>query len=73
MGGERNLEALLAGMSPVLEPEPYVFATTKDPAKFAHLDAIMRFTEAEGETLILKAAAAQATALTFRKNMPESR
>ena len=64
MSGETDLTALLAGMSPELDPQPYVFATTNTPEDVADLDALMRFTEAEGETLILKAGEAQSSALT---------
>lgn len=53
MSGERDLQKLLAGMSPVLDPARYVFATTQTPGQFATISAIMRFTEAEGETFIL--------------------
>jgi len=55
MSGETDLSKLLAGMQPVLDPETYVFATTQEPDVFAHLPAIMRFRESEGETLILAA------------------
>jgi len=60
MSGERDLQKLLASMSPVLDPLQYVFATTTEPGNFAHLEPIMRFTEEEGETLILEASAAEA-------------
>lgn len=54
MSGETSLTRLLSEMSPELDPLSYVFATTDTPKNFEHLDAIMRFTEGEGETLILK-------------------
>lgn len=63
MSGERDLQKLLASMSPVLDPLQYVFATTTEPGNFAHLEPIMRFTEEEGETLILEASAAEAAGL----------
>mgnify|MGYP001764802623 CR=1 FL=1 len=51
--GITDLGALLAGMEPVLRPGRYVFATTTDARAIAAADAVMRFTEAEGTTLIL--------------------
>ena len=63
MSGERNLPTLLAHMSPVCDPERYVFATTTQTESTAHLDAIMRFKESEGETLIVKEADADRSGL----------
>ena len=60
MNAERDLQKLISGMSPVLDPARYVFATTPDPEKHATLNAIMRFKEDEGETLILRKADAVA-------------
>lgn len=54
MSGETDLTKLIAEMSAILDPEPYVFATTTDPTGFAGVEAIMRFSEEDGETLILK-------------------
>ena len=71
MAGEADLSKLLAGMLPVLDPEAYVFATTKDPQALAHLPAIMRFTEREGETLIL--AAPHAASAALQKSEPYAR
>ena len=65
MSGETDLTDLLAGMSPELDPQPYVFATTKTPDDVADLDVLMRFSEAEGETLILKATDIRSPALTY--------
>lgn len=62
MSGEQNLDRLLATMQPVLTPDTYVFATTRDPAK-ARLPARMRLDEAEGTTLILTEAEARAAGL----------
>ena len=64
MTGELDLSKLLAGMSPELDPQTYVFATTTTPEQFADLDALMRFTDGEGETLILKAEDVPAGVLT---------
>jgi len=65
MSGERDLQKLLSGMSPILDPERYVFALTTEPEKHAELKAIMRFQEEEGETLILTEAASRAASLEF--------
>ena len=71
MAGETDLSKLLSDMLPVLDPEIYVFATTKDPQSFAHLPAIMRFRESEGETLILTAQ--DAASLNLQKSEPYAR
>ena len=52
-----DLGALLAGMTPVLDPATYVFATVTTPTD---APALMRFEEAEGTTLILTREAAEA-------------
>ncbi len=51
--GLTDLAALLAGMEPDLRPGRYVFATTTDSDAIGAANAVMRFTEAEGTTLIL--------------------
>ena len=52
MSGEKNLDSLISGMAPVLDPKRYCFMTAP---RGAHpgVDALMRFQEAEGDTLIL--------------------
>ena len=60
MSGGTDLSALLAGMSPALAPEVYVFVTTTAPPD---IPALMRFEEAEGTTLILSRSAAEAAGL----------
>ena len=54
MSGEKDLQKLLVAMSPMLDPARYVFATAENGQKFADLRALMRFSEAEGETYILE-------------------
>ncbi|MDF1750164.1 MAG: ACT domain-containing protein [Alphaproteobacteria bacterium] len=52
MSGERNLQHLLAGMDPILDPDHYIFASvSKGDALSA--DLLMRFQEVEGDTVIL--------------------
>ena len=65
MAGETNLDKLIAGMKPRLDPEVYVFAMVSEPVECG---AVMRFFEAEGETLILSEAEAARVGLdgTFR-------
>jgi len=64
MGGETDLARLLAGMEPVLAPGVYVFATLPPgAAEPPGLAPLMRFEEAEGRTLILTRAAAEAAGL----------
>ncbi len=60
MSGETDLDRLLAGMRPALDPETYVFATMRNPPD---IPVLMRFEEAEGTTLILPRAAAEAAGL----------
>lgn len=62
MSGGTDLDALIAGMSPVLAPETYVFATTTTPPD---IPARMRFAEAEGTTLILTREAAEAAGMAY--------
>jgi hypothetical protein len=72
MFGETNLERLLAEMEPKLRPETYVFATVPPGADIpAEIDPVMIFREAEGTTLILKEAEADAAGVsgTFRSRM----
>ncbi len=47
---ETNLNRLIAGMSPVMAPDVYVFTTSKAPPD---IPALMRFEEAEGVTQIV--------------------
>lgn len=65
MSGERNLQTLLAAMEPELHEETYVFATTTDAATAESLNALLRFVEAEGTTLILPQNAAEAAGLPY--------
>jgi hypothetical protein len=53
MSGITDLEQLLASMSPVLDPETYVFATLPDQNVPLGLAPLMVFQEVEGTTLIL--------------------
>ena len=57
---ETSLDKLIRGMTPVLQDGVYVFATMKTPPE---VDALMRFEEAEGTTLILRQEVAEAAGI----------
>lgn len=59
---ETNLDLLIAGMTPVLAPEVYVFTTSKTSPD---VPAVMRFEEAEGVTLIMTRRNAEAAGLAY--------
>ncbi|CTQ49744.1 ACT domain-containing protein [Jannaschia donghaensis] len=63
MTGEYDLAVLFAGMEPVLGDDIWLFVTLPDRTRAARLDAILRFEEAEGTTLIVTEAVAQAEGL----------
>ncbi len=63
MTGLRDLADLLRGMSPVLHPGRFVFATTTDAELARRAEAQMMFVEEEGITLILDPDAAAALGL----------
>jgi len=62
---ERNLQKLLAAADPELRPGVYVFVTTPEPLTLSAKDLIMQFREAEGWTLILPQAVADAHGLAY--------
>ena len=53
MAGETNLEALIRGMKPQLNPGKYVFCTVTDLSDISRKDTLFEFKEAEGTTLVL--------------------
>lgn len=63
--GETALQALLAGMEPVLDDALYVFAVDVPEAQRAQLQPRMVFEEAEGTTLIVEKAQADAADITY--------
>ncbi|MBV6657206.1 MAG: ACT domain-containing protein [Devosiaceae bacterium] len=65
MAAITDLSQLLAHMEPVLHPPVYVFATVPSGTSTAQLAPVMRFSEAEGETLIIERDAAQQAGLHF--------
>ncbi len=57
MSGETDLRTLLAGLSPRLDPEPYVFATLPPGAAIPEgIVPLATFAEAEGLSLVVAAA-----------------
>lgn len=62
--GERQLDRLLAGMDPVLDPVRYAFCRQPDGHRLEDLSLLGTFREAEGVTLILAAAEASRAGLT---------
>lgn len=66
MSGVVDLGQLIQQMSPVLDPEAYVFCCVPGgAAEYADLEPVGTFIEAEGLTLILTAAAATRAQLPF--------
>ena len=60
---EHNLERLLTGMTPSLDSQRYVFVSlSPDTPPPGDLQALMRFEEEEGTSLILERASAEAQA-----------
>ena len=65
MSGETDLQRLLGTLEPTLRPETYVFASVKAAFDASDLGPLMRFCEAEGDTLILPQAAAVEAGLDY--------
>ena len=58
LGGERELDRLLASMNPALDPARYVFCRRPDALLPPGVNALCMFRESEGVTFILEAAIA---------------
>ncbi|UXX82961.1 ACT domain-containing protein [Roseovarius pelagicus] len=65
MTGEHDLNTLLASMDPVLAPETFVFVTIPSRQVPMGITAKMMLQEAEGTTLILTRAEAEAANLPY--------
>ena len=65
MSGESDLPTLIASMTPVLDPNVYVFAKTKDAEAARRLPAVMLFEEAEAITVILTRSDAEREGLGY--------
>lgn len=64
--GERDLETLIAGMAPVLDTLSYQFVSVPRGGH-PQADTLMRFQEAEGDTLILPDAIAKDLGLSTER------
>lgn len=63
--GEKDLQTLLEGMTPTLDPRIFVFVTIVSDQLSEHIaEALMVFREGEGVTLIVEEAWANARGLT---------
>jgi uncharacterized protein len=71
MAGERDLDALLAGLDPVLHPEVLVWCTVPRGEPVPEVSAFARITEAEGTTLVVPVAVAEELGLVHE--MPSRR
>ncbi|MEM9232892.1 MAG: ACT domain-containing protein [Pseudomonadota bacterium] len=65
MAGERDLSKLLAGLSPCLRDNIYVFVTVPDPQELSHITPLLQFVEEEGVTAILKKEDAEKAGLPY--------
>ena len=71
MAGETDLDALLAGLDPVLHPEELVWATVPAGEPVPDVAAFARIEEDEGTTLVVPTAAAERLGLVHE--MPSRR
>lgn len=65
MAGEKNLTALIQGMTPKLNTGEYVFCTIKDVSKINRNDTICEFKEEEGTTIIMNRLKADVLKLNY--------
>ena len=67
MSGETNLSILISSMQPVLQDEDYVFVCVTQPKDIAvsDLEPLGTFTEAEGQTLIVRQMVADLHQLSY--------
>lgn len=65
MKGEKNLSALMQGMTPKLNAGDYVFVTVKDLTLIDRCDTICEFREAEGTSIIIRKEKADELQLTY--------
>lgn len=65
MGGEKNLETLIANMKPTLNAGEYVFATVSSFDKIPRKDTLFEFKEKEGITVVLEKKKAENLKIPF--------
>ncbi|HXP88341.1 MAG TPA: ACT domain-containing protein [Bryobacteraceae bacterium] len=64
-GAKTDLDELLSHMEAELHPDEYVYCTVSQKQRGLPIDAICRFQEAEGETLIVRRTEAERNHLPF--------
>ena len=64
--GEADLETLLTGLAPVLDPEIYVYVQLPKADEFIGLFPLMLFNEAEGVTGIVPLSKAEAASVDYQ-------
>jgi hypothetical protein len=65
MSGEKNIAALIQGMTPKLNSGEYVFCTVTDVNSINRSDTVCEFKEAEGVTIVLERNKADALKLKY--------
>jgi len=65
MSGEKNITALIKGMTPKLNSGDYVFCTVADINSINRADTICEFKEAEGITVVIERNKANALKLKY--------
>ncbi|PHS07816.1 MAG: acetyltransferase [Kordia sp.] len=65
MSGEKNIAALIKGMTPKLNSGEYVFCTVPDISNINRTDTIFEFKEAEGVTVVMERNKADALKLKY--------
>ena len=65
MSGEKNIAALIKGMTPKLNSGEYVFCTVADISSINRTDTICEFKEAEGVTVVMERNKADALKLKY--------
>lgn len=65
MSGEKNIAALIHGMTPKLNSGEYVFCTVTDVSSINRTDTICEFKEDEGVTIVLERNKADALKLHY--------
>ena len=54
MAAQTDLKTLISSMNPVLQPDEFVFCSTRSPTELADLQPLLTFHENEGTTVIVR-------------------